>query len=54
VFSQARYPLPKRTDQVLVNAQSAGYLNRVAPGEYALSTVGFNLVEHTLGRNAER
>ncbi len=49
VFRQARYPLPKRIAQVLVNAQSAGYLVRVAPGEYKLSPVGFNLVDHTLG-----
>lgn len=52
VFRQARYPLPKRTSQVLVNAQNAGYLVRVGPGEYRLSPVGFNLVEHTLGPNA--
>jgi hypothetical protein len=49
VFRQAKYPLPKRTDQVLVNALNAGYLDRVGPGEYQLSPVGFNLVEHTLG-----
>jgi hypothetical protein len=52
VFRQARYPLPKRVSQVLVNAQNAGYLVRVGPGEYKLSPVGFNLVEHTLGPNA--
>lgn len=52
VFRQARYPLPKRVAQVLVNAQNAGYLVRVGPGEYKLSPVGFNLVEHTLGSNA--
>lgn len=54
VFRQARYPLPKRIAQVLVNAQNAGYLVRVGQGEYKLSPVGFNLVEHTLGRDAER
>ncbi len=52
LFRQARYPLPKRIDQVLVNTQRAGYLNRVSAGEYKLSTVGFNLVEHTLGSDA--
>ena len=51
VFRQARYPLPKRIAQVLVNAQTAGYLDRIGTGEYKLSPVGFNLVEHTLGRN---
>jgi hypothetical protein len=49
VFRQARFPLPKRLDQVLVNTQKAGYLSRVKAGEYTLSPVGFNLVEHTLG-----
>lgn len=49
VFRQAKYPLPKRTPQSLVNTQNAGYLKRVGPGEYKLTPVGFNLVEHTLG-----
>lgn len=49
VFRQAKYPLPKRMPQSLVNAQNAGYLKRVGSGEYALTPVGFNLVEHTLG-----
>jgi hypothetical protein len=49
VFRQARYPLPQRTDQSLVNTQKAGYLDRVGPGEYTLTPVGFNLVEHSLG-----
>jgi hypothetical protein len=52
VFRQARFPLPKRLDQVLVNTQKAGYLSRVKAGEYTLSPVGFNLVEHTLGTDA--
>jgi hypothetical protein len=52
VFRQAKFPLPKRTAQVLVNAQNAGYLARVGSGEYKLNPVGFNLVEHTLGPNA--
>jgi hypothetical protein len=52
VFRQAKYPLPKRMSQALVNAQNAGYLARVGPGEYKLNPVGFNLVEHALGPNA--
>jgi hypothetical protein len=52
VFRQARFPLPKRIDQVLVNTLRAGYLNRVSAGEYKLSPVGYNLVEHTLGSDA--
>jgi hypothetical protein len=52
IFRQARFPLPKRIDQVLVNTQKAGYINRVSAGEYTLSPVGYNLVEHTLGSDA--
>lgn len=52
IFRQAKFPLPKRIDQVLVNTQKAGYLNRVSAGEYTLSPVGYNLVEHTLGSDA--
>lgn len=52
VFRQARFPLPKRIDQALVNTQNAGYLIRVNAGEYKLSPVGYNLVEHTLGSDA--
>ena len=52
VFRQARKPLPKRMPQSMVNTLNAGYLVRVGPGEYKLSPVGFNLVEHTLGPNA--
>lgn len=51
VFRQAKYPLPKRMTQSLVNAGNAGYFVRVGPGEYKLNPVGFNLVEHTLGPN---
>lgn len=54
VFRQAKYPLPKRTPQSLVNTQNAGYLKRSGPGEYKLTPVGFNLVEHTLGPDGKR
>lgn len=49
VLRQAKFPIPKRLDQALVNTASAGYLARVGPGEYKLTPVGWNLVEHTLG-----
>jgi hypothetical protein len=52
VFRQARYRLPKVIGQSLVNATNAGYLSRLGPGEYRLTPVGFNLVEHTLGSDA--
>lgn len=51
IFRQAKFPLPKRMTQSLVNTGNAGYLVRVGPGEYKLNPVGFNLVEHTLGPN---
>jgi hypothetical protein len=49
-FRLARWPLPKRTAFTLVNARNAGYLDSVGEGQYRLNPVGYNLVEHTLGR----
>ena len=49
VFRQAQWKLPKRPEQSLVDAASAGYLNRVEVGVYELSNTGHNLVVHTLG-----
>ncbi len=51
VFRHAKRKLPKVMRQALVDASKTGYLDRVAHGEYKLSPVGFNLVEHTLGSN---
>jgi hypothetical protein len=51
VFRHAKRKLPKVMSQALVDASKTGYLDRVARGEYKLSPVGFNLVEHTLGSN---
>jgi hypothetical protein len=53
VFKEAKWKLPNRIDQTLVDAASAGYLNRVETGRYEISNVGHNLVVHTLGGAAE-
>ncbi len=51
-FVQAGYPLPKRSDQLLVNAKAAGYFDSAARGAYRLNAVGHNLVAHSLPRIA--
>lgn len=50
-FKQAGYKLPRKMDQVLVDAKSAGYFESVARGEYRLNTVGYNLVVHNLPKH---
>ena len=51
-FRQAGRPLPARTIYTLQNARNAGYLDSVGEGgQYRLNPVGYNLVEHTLGRS---
>jgi hypothetical protein len=49
-FKQAGHKLPKRIDQMLVNAKSAGYFDSAGRGKYKLNPVGHNLVVHTLPR----
>lgn len=49
-FRHARRRLPARAAYTLVNARNAGYLDSTGDGSYRLNPVGFNLVEHTLGR----
>lgn len=50
-FRLARRPLPTKTAYTLVNARGAGYLDSTSEtGFYRLNPVGFNLVEHTLGK----
>lgn len=49
-FRQARRPLPSRTIFTLQNARNAGYLDSIGEGQYRLNPVGYNLVEHALGR----
>ena len=49
-FVQANYPLPKRLDQLLVNAKVAGYFDSAGRGTYRLNAVGHNLVAHSMPR----
>jgi hypothetical protein len=49
-FKQAGYPLPKRKEQVLVDAKAAGYFDSAGHGKYRLNPVGHNLIVHTLPR----
>jgi len=51
-FVQADFPLPKRSDQLLVNAKAAGYFDSTTRGAYRLNPVGHNLVAHSLPRTA--
>jgi hypothetical protein len=50
-FRLAKRPLPAKAAYTLVNARNAGYLESTGEtGSYRLNPVGFNLVEHTLGK----
>jgi len=51
-FRQADFPLPKRLEQLLPDAKAAGYFDSAARGAYRLNPVGYNLVVHTLPRQA--
>ena len=51
-FVHADFPLPKRADQMLVNARAAGYFDSPSRGVYSLNPVGHNLVAHSLPRSA--
>lgn len=47
-FKQANFKLPKKIEQVLVDAKRSGYFESAARGEYKLNAVGYNLVVHGL------
>jgi len=50
-FRLAGRPLPSKTAYTLANARTAGYLDPTGEtGFYRINPVGFNLVEHTLGK----
>lgn len=50
-FRQGGRPLPARAIYTLVNARNAGYVDSTGEtGFYRLNPVGFNLVEHALGK----
>src|SRR2546425_774647 len=45
-FKQAHFKLPRKIEQVLVDAKRSGYFESAARGEYKLNAVGYNLVVH--------
>lgn len=47
-FKQAGFKLPKKVEQILVDAKRSGYFESAARGEYKLNAVGYNLVAHGL------
>lgn len=47
-FIQAKFPLPKVIQQVLVDAKTSGYFDSAGRGRYKLNPVGHNLVAHKL------
>lgn len=49
-FKQANFKLPKRIEQILVNAKDSGYFDSAGRGSYRLNAVGYNLAAHTLPR----
>lgn len=54
-FRLAKRPLPAKTIFTLQNARNAGYLDSGGePGQFRLNSVGYNLVEHTLGASESR
>ncbi len=53
-FNQANFPLPGRSNQTLIDAKKAGYLDFVKRGRYKLNPVGHNLIAHSLPAGSER
>ena len=51
-FIQGGFPLPKRPEQLLLDAKGAGYFDSAKRGAYRLNPVGHNLVVHQLPRPA--
>jgi hypothetical protein len=52
-FRLAKRPLPAKTIWTLTNARNAGYLDSVGEGgQFRLNAVGYNLVEHGMGKGA--
>lgn len=47
-FKQAGFKLPKKLEQVLIDAKSSGYFESPTRGKYKLNAVGYNLVAHGL------
>lgn len=52
-FKQAKYKLPTKLEQLLVDCKGAGYFETVARGEYKLTRVGYNLVTHSMPKSGK-
>jgi hypothetical protein len=52
-FKQAKYPMPSKLEQVLIDAKLGGYFDAAGRGEYKLTRVGYNLVAHSLPPKAK-
>ncbi|HVX37593.1 MAG TPA: hypothetical protein VHC71_15380 [Hyphomicrobium sp.] len=49
-FKQAKFQLPTKLEQLLIDCKGSGYFESPARGEYKLTRVGHNLVAHQLGK----
>lgn len=47
-FKQARFQLPTKLEQLLIDCKGSGYFDNPSRGEYKLTRVGHNLVAHQL------
>jgi len=47
-FKQAKFNLPAKPAQLLVDTKGAGYFDSIVRGEYKLNSVGYNLVAHSM------
>jgi len=47
-FKQARFQLPTKLEQLLIDCKGSGYFDAPSRGEYKLTRVGHNLVAHQL------
>jgi hypothetical protein len=52
-FKAAGFNLPADATFTLNNAKNAGYLDSAGAGQYRLNPVGYNLVAHRMGSDAE-
>lgn len=53
-FKQAQFRLPRAIDQLPFNVKNAGYFDSAGSGAFKLNPVGYNLVVHSLPRNAQK
>lgn len=51
-FKQAKYALPTKLEQLLIDCKKSGYFEVVTRGEYKLTRVGYNLVTHSMPKSS--